>query len=159
MKGGNRPLSACLPGLTPYARLPWPKAAVFTWKSPDFSYLLPACLTLAAAACTSLACLPDLILEYRQAGRKKIERCFVLCRPRTLYRSRKTLRGNSPYYSWNTLRGRPEILNLLAMDRRRLPLPPRQLPLLRGQTQRQRRMSRLRHERRLVYDDSDDGEC
>jgi hypothetical protein len=58
----------------PYARLPWPKTAVFTWKSPDFSCLLPACLTLAAAACASLACLPGLVLAYRQAERKKIER-------------------------------------------------------------------------------------
>jgi hypothetical protein len=48
-----------------------PKTAVFTWKSPDFSCLLPACLTLAAAACASLACLPGLVLAYRQAERKK----------------------------------------------------------------------------------------
>ena len=41
-------------------------------------------------------------------------------------------------------------INILATDRRRLPLPPRQLPLLRGQPQRQRLVSRLRHERRLV---------
>ena len=51
----------------PYARLPWPKTAVFTWKSPGFSCLLPACLALAAAACASLACLPGLVFDYRQA--------------------------------------------------------------------------------------------
>ena len=52
LKGEIRPLGVCLPDL----RLPWPKTAVFTWKSPGFSCLLPACLALAAAAaCTSLA--------------------------------------------------------------------------------------------------------
>ena len=51
-----------------------------------------------------------------------------------IYRSRKALRGNRPYSARNTLRGRPAILNLLTTSRWRLPLPlpPRQLPLLRG---------------------------
>ena len=66
-EGGNSP-SRRLPSWS-YARLPWPKTVFFTWKSPGFSCLLPACLALAAAACTSLACLPGLILAYCQAGR------------------------------------------------------------------------------------------
>ena len=69
---------------------------------------------------------------------------------RPIYRSRKILRENSPYDSRTVLRERPVTINILATDRRRLPPPPRQLPFLRGQTQRQRRMSWLRHKRRLV---------
>ena len=65
----------------------------------------------------------------------------------TIHRSRKTLRENRPYYSRNTLRGRPAILNLLTTNRRRLPLPPRQLPLLRGQTRGQRRIVHQRRSR------------
>ena len=53
--------------------------------------------------------------------------------------------GEPPYLARNTLRGRPMDLNFLTTNRWRLPLPPRQLPLQRGQTRGQRRMSRIRH--------------
>ena len=66
---------------------------------------------------------------------------------RILLRRRKFLRART-HYSRKVLRDCPAALRKLTTDRRRLPLPPRQLPLLRGQTQRQRLMSRLRHERR-----------
>ena len=89
---GKKSSSQRLPAAWPYyARLPSPKSAVFTWKSPDFSCLLPACLTFAAATCTSLACLPDLVLGYCQAGRKKNERRFLATNRPELLKTRNQL--------------------------------------------------------------------
>ena len=134
----------------PFARAALSLASRAPSPHPRPSLLWPSAATSARLrrALRSVSSNPCLDTSCRENG-PRVRNLHWNPTSRILLRRRKFLRART-HYSRKVLRDCPAALRKLTTDRRRLPLPPRQLPLLRGQTQRQRLMSRLRHERRLT---------